>query len=96
MRIKLFIVAIIIVASVLMGTCYGNYQYHKSVVAKNQETIQQANAAVTKSSQIIDRMVTKYNALWEQCQKGVSAYNLLSTASKVPANMPNCGLSLLR
>jgi len=98
MKIKVTIVACLVVIAALFGVAYHEYQNKQHVKAVRAANVTQLQGQLQQARNANDEMVKKYNSLFEECQKGVSAYGLLTPAQKTTgkAVMPNCGLAIIQ
>jgi hypothetical protein len=96
MKVKLLLVAFIVAVALLLGLSYRDYKNHKTDVANAAATTQQVNAELSAQRATNDTLITKYNALLEQCQKGVAAYTSLPAATAKTLTEPVCGISIVQ
>jgi sensor domain CHASE-containing protein len=96
MKVKILLALVIITAAALCGTCYKDWRHHNAEVTQRQQTVQQVNKLLDKEQKVNAQMVTEYNSLWDQCEKGVANYSLLTPVEKTKATMPNCGVQFVQ
>lgn len=74
---------------------YQNYKNHTEVIAS-----QQAQEKITQDRKAEDvrqaALITAFDKVYAECEKGVTAYNQLTAAQKVKLVAPSCGAELVQ